>query len=84
MLDALALGGEELDELGAAVLLGGSEDLDEVGAEACVGHVRTPSCHRRRGVSACREWRRSRPYGWVVPGRYHPRCWGATTYPGYL
>ena len=33
MLDALALGGEQLDELGAAVLLGGSEDLREVGAE---------------------------------------------------
>ena len=39
VLDALALRGQELDELGAAVLLGGPEDLHQVGAESCVGHV---------------------------------------------
>ena len=33
VVDALALGRQELDELGAAVLLGGTEDLHEVGAE---------------------------------------------------
>src|SRR6478736_2090649 len=43
VLDALALGGEQLDELGATVGLGGSEDLCQVGAEAgtsgLLGHV---------------------------------------------
>src|SRR6476661_1990748 len=42
VLDALALGGEQLDELGATVLLGRSEDLHQVGAEARtsgLGHV---------------------------------------------
>ena len=33
VVDALTLGGQQLDELGAAVLLGGPEDLREVGAE---------------------------------------------------
>ena len=35
MLDALALGRQQLDELGAAVLLAGSEDLCQIGAETC-------------------------------------------------
>ena len=35
VLDALALGRQQLDELGAAVLLGGSEDLRQIGAETC-------------------------------------------------
>ena len=67
VLDALALGGEQLDELGAAVLLGGSEDLDQVGAESCVGHLLhsfvspTP-----RGLRLPR-WKTARPYGWRVP-----------------
>ena len=33
MVDALTLGGQQLDEVGAAVGLGGSEDLRQVGAE---------------------------------------------------
>ena len=40
VLDALALGRQQLDELGAAVLLAGSEDLRQIGAETCMGHVR--------------------------------------------
>ena len=44
VLDALALGRQQLDELGAAVLLAGSEDLCQIGAETClsVGSRTTP------------------------------------------
>ena len=35
MLDALALRRQQLDELGAAVLLGRPEDLRQIGAETC-------------------------------------------------
>ena len=41
MLDALALGRQQLDELGAAVLLAGSEDLCQIGAETCLMGSRT-------------------------------------------
>ena len=40
VLDALALGRQQLDELGAAVLLGRPEDLRQIGAETCMGHER--------------------------------------------
>ena len=43
VVDALTLGGQQLDELGAAVLLGGSEDLHKVGAETGRFGHRTPS-----------------------------------------
>ena len=33
VLDALTFGGEQLDQLGAAVSLGGAEDLDQIGSE---------------------------------------------------
>ena len=50
VVDALALGGEQLDQLGAAVLLGGSEDLDEVGAEsAAVRHLHSFTSPGLRG-----------------------------------
>ncbi|GAA4373780.1 hypothetical protein GCM10023146_25690 [Nocardioides caricicola] len=45
MVDALTLGRQELDELGAAVLLRRAEDLHQIGAEAgcltrlLLGHV---------------------------------------------
>ena len=56
MVDPLALGRQELDELGAAVLLGGPEHLDEVGAEAgCIargllGHVHSFEVAGVRGL----------------------------------
>ena len=39
MLDALALGRQQLDELGAAIVLAGSEDLRQIGAETCPSSV---------------------------------------------
>ena len=52
VVDALALGRQQLDELGAPVLLGRPEDLHQVGTESCVGHLHSFSGIRRRGVSA--------------------------------
>ena len=57
VVDPLALGREELDQLGAAVALRGTEDLSEVGAErvhAASLMAGAPSQSRRCGVSACR------------------------------
>ena len=60
VVDALALGGQELDEVGTAVLLRGPEDLHQVGAETellgrwLVGQGALLRGHRRRGVSAGR------------------------------
>ncbi len=51
MMDALALGAEQLDELAAAVLVRGAEDLRQIGAEACLGHG-CSSGSGARGVSA--------------------------------
>ena len=55
VVDPLALGRQQLDQLGAAVFVLRPEDLDEVGPEASVlmSHS-TPSCRRKRGVSAVR------------------------------
>ena len=60
VVDALALGGEELDQLGAAVALAGSEDLDQVGTEGPVrgvgwwGHLRWSPSRRPAAGSPCR------------------------------
>ena len=39
VLDALALGGEQLDELGSGTFLVRSEDLTEAGTKSVVGHA---------------------------------------------
>jgi hypothetical protein len=55
----LALGRQQLHELGATVALGGSEDLCQVGAESRVGHLRSSFSHRRsRGLRGGRTGRR--------------------------
>ncbi len=63
MLDALALGREQLDQLGAAVGLVGAEDLTEVGAEVpgvavprmCLAHLHSFVSSAPRGLR-CRLW----------------------------
>src|SRR5262249_38757564 len=56
MLDALTLGGQQLHELGAAVLVGGSEDLRQVWPESGLGHV-CSSCSGLAGSppACCRD-----------------------------
>src|SRR6185312_3466749 len=71
MLDALALGRQQLDELGAAVLMRGSEDLREIGAEACMGHG-CSSGSGACGVTARPAARERRTDAGVV--RRTPRC----------
>ena len=48
VVDALALGRQQLDQLGAAVGLRGAEDLDEVRTE--IGHSTLPVSGRLRGL----------------------------------
>ena len=70
VLDPLALGGQQLDQLGAAVGCVGPEDLTEVGSEVglVLAHKHTPSCRRRPGSSAA---------GWELTTRCatHARGW---------